>query len=107
MKKILTIAIVLASMMYASSASALGDKEKNVLAFLGGVFMVDKIADHYSRKQNAKMHNPHFDQAAREVEQAYLDGVAQREREIALIERQKLEERKRRAYRCGYEGICE
>lgn len=99
MKKLLTIAIIVTSLMYASSASALGDKEKNFLAVLGGVFMVDKIAEHYQRK-NEREYDSHFEKQKREVERAYMEGVARRERE-------ELEAKKRAAYRCGYEGICE
>lgn len=99
MKKLLTFALVFVSLMYASSASALGDNEKNFLAVLGGIMMVDKIAEHYQRK-NEKDMNSHFEREKREVERAYLEGVARRERE-------ELEAKKRAAYRCGYEGVCE
>ena len=69
MKKILIFAIVLASLMYASSASALGEKEKNVLAVLGGILVVDKIADHYKRKNDKDVYNSHFEKEKLEVEQ--------------------------------------
>jgi len=100
MKKILIFAIVLASLMYASSASALGEKEKNVLAVLGGILMVDKIADHYKRKNDKDVYNSHFEKEKLEVERAYMEGVARRQRE-------ELEAKKHAAYRCGYDGICE
>lgn len=99
MKKLLTTALVIASIMYASSASALGDNEKNFLSVLGGIFLVDKVAKHYQRK-NKENKDSHFEKEKREVEHAYMEGVRRRERE-------ELEAKKLAAYRCGYEGICE
>lgn len=97
MKRLLTVLIILLSLLYASSASALGDNEKNFLSVLGGIFMVDKIADHYQRKQEEKeIYNSEEEQ----IRRAYMEGAERKRRE-------ELEAKKRAAYRCGYEGICE
>jgi hypothetical protein len=96
MKKLFTLVVVVVSVLRASSASAIGDNEKNVLAVLGGVFLVDKIADHYTKKSKEKcnhsVHNEHIDKHIREQK-------IRAEMEIAI--------KKRKARNCLELGECD
>lgn len=97
MRKILILAACLAMVMAAPSASALGKKERNVLATVGALFIFSKAAK-AAQKHQEKVKHENSEEA--QIERAYMEGSERRRIE-------ELAERKRKAYQCGYRGICE
>jgi len=77
------------------SAHAIGEDGETILKFLGGIYVIEKIADHANRNDGRRYERP----LTSEEQRAYEEGVLARERQEAA-------ERRRRAYECGYSGDC-
>lgn len=105
MKRAILFAIATVIALAPVSASALGSKEEAILQFLGGVFVVEKIANYSQRQQQlaprSNYHSYHYHDPyyGSEIERAYRQGQLERERRE---HRMAVE----RAYQCGYYGNC-
>jgi len=79
----------------ATNAHALGDSERDALAALGGIFIIEKIVENSDRDRDRRYRGP----VTSQEERAYRRGVLDRERQEAA-------RREREAYECGYYGDC-
>jgi len=99
--RILMAMILAAFMMIPVNANALGTAETNILAVIGGLFIIDRVTANASRH-----HEPHYYQPPprlhryqNDLDQAYQQGFRRRQQEIHQQQIQ-------RAYECGYYGDC-
>lgn len=125
MKKILLATSTAMLFTVSTGVQALGSNEERVLQALGGLYVIDRIVDHSVDRrindsrvirdhshitrdpsqgyQSAPIRSSHGVRRAmpidRSVDQAYRQGVLDRQREL-------LNQSRERAYRCGYSGDC-
>lgn len=99
-KKSRCILMVLAAAVFAfsSSAHSLGENEKDILQFFGGVYLIEKVTGQLQQESKPTFRdNRGYQQDL--LQDAYDQGVRDRERE-------RLERARQRAYECGYNGTC-
>lgn len=85
------------------NAHALGTAETNILAVIGGLFIVDRVADNAARRHQHEQYYyqppPRLHRYQNDLDQAYQQGLRRRQQEIH-------QQQIRRAYECGYYGDC-
>lgn len=92
--------IAIFTLVFSVNTLALGKNEEQVLKFLGGMYVLEKLHEHEHRYQppyrpQYRPHQRYYDPA---MQRAYEEGVYQRYREQ--------EDARRRAWECGYTGRC-
>ena len=103
MHLIAKIAVVGLLTMNSAHVWALGENERDALAVIGGVAIINSIHDHAHRDSDVSRIEPRWrreQSMQKQIQREYERGRRQRAEEIH-------QQRLQRAYACGYYGDCQ